>query len=475
MINILTRLKEQGFDTVPEDFYRHIDVWQSWYNGKVDHFHKYRVFNGQDYLSCERFSMGMAKLVCEDWANLLMNEKVHITLEGEAEQDFFNSVCENSNFTVRCNEMQELKAALGTVAYVPRATGMRVDPASGAITGGADDIKIDFVYGENIMPLSWDNREVTECAFATSHTTDNNEYLFVQTHRLNARGEYDIENHLYDAKNDGMTEVPLSDADAFKNIPAVIHTGSKKRQFVIDRMNIVNNIDPTLPMGVAVFSNAIDQLKAVDVAYDSYVNEFVLGKKRIMVKLSAMKDFDGNMLFDPTDVAYYWLPEDSQDGNTIQEINMELRSAQHNAGMQDMLNALSAKCGFGEKHFSYSNGSVATATQIVSENSTLFRAIKKHEIVLDSVLKELARIILRMGNQYMGMKLDEDVEISIDFDDSIIEDEGTEFQRDLMMLQSGIMNAYEFRMKWMNEDEDTAKAALPQMANMLTEPMAEEE
>lgn len=467
-MTLLERIKQLGFDTVPEDFYRNIDVWKSWYDGNVDSFHKYRIFTGQENLTCHRYSLGMAKQVCEDWANLLMNEKVHVTLEGEAEQEFFDEVMESNNFVVRCNEMQELKAALGTVAYVPRITGVSADPVTGVVNADASGIKIDCVFGKSVLPLSWENREVKECAFATQHVSENENYVYVQIHKLNSNGTYDIENHLFDAKNDSLSEVPLKSVKAFATIPATIHTGSTERQFVIDRLNIVNNIDPTLPMGVSCFANAIDQLKGCDFAYDSYVNEFVLGKKRVMVKLSAMKDSrTGELFFDPSDTAYYWLPEDSQDTNTIHEINMELRSAQHNAGLQDMLNALSAKCGFGEQHYRYENGSVATATQVVSENSTLFRTIKKHEIILESVLKELARIILRIGNQFMNAGLDEDVEISIDFDDSIIEDEGADFQRDMMLLQAGIMNPYEFRMKWMNEDEETAKAALPKMEALM--------
>ena len=69
----------------------------------------------------------------------------------------------------------------------------------------------------------------------------------------------------------------------------------------------------------------------------------------------------------------------------------------------------------------------------------------------------------------MDAGLDEKVEISIDFDDSIIEDKGQDFTRDMQLLQAGIMNDWEFRMRWMNEDEATAKAALPKMQGMTTE------
>lgn len=82
---------------------------------------------------------------------------------------------------------------------------------------------------------------------------------------------------------------------------------------------------------------------------------------------------------------------------------------------------------------------------------------------------ELCRIILRLGNAYMGADLDEDVEISVDFDDSIIEDESANFARDMQLLNAGIMNDWEFRSKWMNEDEDTAKKMLPRLQDMVDE------
>lgn len=162
-------------------------------------------------------------------------------------------------------------------------------------------------------------------------------------------------------------------------------------------------------------------MQGVDIAYDSYVNEFRLGKKRIMVKPSASKYLDGQPVFDTNDVAFYVLPEDTGDGAIITPIDMTLRTAEHNTGIQDQLNILSSKCGFGETYYRFNGGSVATATQVISENSTMFRTIKKHEIILNDVLVELCRILLRLGNTAMNAGLDEDVEISIDFDDSIIE------------------------------------------------------
>lgn len=472
MTDVINILKSMGYSTVPTSFYDGIVAWKSWYDGNVRNFHRYQVYNGFRHVECHRYTMGMAKKVAEDWANLLLNEKVKITLEGAAEQEFFDSVCKENNFSVKSNEMQELKSALGTAAYVVRASGIGAKKSTGEVVGREGTaIKINYVTAPNIFPMNWENGIVKECAFSSMFTENGKEYTYIQIHHVGNDGNYIIDNRLYQEN----TEVELSAVKSLADVSPVVHTGSPTPQFVIDRLNIANNVDNSIPMGIPAFANAIDQLKGVDVAYDSYVNEFVLGKKRVMVKPGAVKDFDGNPIFDPNELYYYVLPEDTTDGNIVQPIDMSLRTAEHNAGLQDMLNALSSRCGFGENHYRFDSGSVATATQIISENSTMFRTIKKHEIILESVLTELCRIILRLGNSIMGMGLNENVEISIDFDDSIIEDKQTDFARDMQMLNAGIMNAWEFRARWMNEDEATAKAALPKMEDMTDEEQDEVE
>lgn len=472
---VIIKLNELGYTTIPDSFYSKVYEWKSWYQGDVKGFHNYTVQNGERQVKCRRYSLGMGKKLCEDWANLLMNEKVQITLEGQKEQDFIDLVLTENNFTVKANEMQELKSALGTVAYVPRVIGQEISESGDIVPGNASGIVLDYVTIENIYPLSWQNGYISECAFSSEVTRGGKDYLYLQIHRREDNGNYVIENRIYRYDNEQLADEQLVNVKGFENIPPVVHTGSDKRQFVIDRPNIANNVNYLLPTGIAIYANAIDVLQGVDIAYDSYVNEFKLGKKRIMVKPSAAQYLDGTPAFDPDDVVFYVMPEDTENGAVVTPIDMTLRTAEHNTGIQDQLNILSSKCGFGETYYRFDGGSVATATQVISENSTMFRTIKKMEIVLEQALVELCRILLRMGNTSMNAGLNEDVEISVDFDDSIIEDKQTDFSRDMQLLSAGIMNDWEFRMKWMNEDEETAKAALPKMQDMTTEQQNEVE
>ena len=74
-MNINKYLTKKGYDTIDSSFYRQIDIWHSWYVSNVRRFHRYRVFRGTGgYVWCKRRSLGMGKKVCEDIADLLLNE-----------------------------------------------------------------------------------------------------------------------------------------------------------------------------------------------------------------------------------------------------------------------------------------------------------------------------------------------------------------------------------------------------------------
>ena len=59
-------------------------------------------------------------------------------------------------------------------------------------------------------------------------------------------------------------------------------------------------------------------------------------------------------------------------------------------------------------------------------------------------------------NTFTSETVNENAEITIKFDDSIIVDESTERTQDLVDVNAGIMSKVEYRMKWYNEDELTA-------------------
>ena len=110
-MNIFNYFRKKGIDTVDASFYRKIDEWISWYNSNVRQFTFYKVNTGRGTSKrCRRKSMGMAKKLSEDIADLLFNERVMITLEDETTQEFVQKVLDNNHFLVMGNDYQERKA-----------------------------------------------------------------------------------------------------------------------------------------------------------------------------------------------------------------------------------------------------------------------------------------------------------------------------------------------------------------------------
>ena len=433
-------LKGLGYDCVEDDFYSQIDLWQKWYRGYVPSFHDYRQYNGRKKIRRTRKSLGMAKAVAEDWANLALNEKVGIALKKKSAEKRVWSVLDANQFRVRGNQLLEQAFALGTGAFVERKEG--------------DEVKIDYIRAGMVYPLAWDNGRITQCAFGSERTVKQEKQVYLNIHTL-ARGHYVIENHLFRRNGTALTEIALPD-----DVKERVETKSPTPLFQIIRPNIANNFAPDCPLGISVYANALDQLEGLDLVYDSYCNEFRLGKKRITVPVTmarmAMEE-DGSVtpVFDDNDTEFYAIPSVDQGENKIEEHNMELRYEAHEAGVQTALNLLSFKCGMGRDRYNFKDGEVKTATEVVSEKSDLFQSLKKHELLLEGALIGMTQAVaelLGLGEQ----------EVTVNFDDSIIEDTGAEKLRFLQEIRDGVRQKWEYRVRFFGEDEATAKSMVVQ-------------
>lgn len=470
-MNVFAYLKKKGIDTVDSSFCSQIKLWDSWYHGSVAKFHHYRIYNGSGkHTNCRRKSLGMAKKVCEDVADLLLNEKVKITIGDTKTSEFVNKVLKDANFSVKGNELQERKAACGTVAYVPYLTDMEIDEAGNVISA---KVKIDYVVARSIYPTAWENGRIMECLFVFEKTYKRKKYAHMQFHKMepteNGGFQYVIENSVVlasDGAGKDLTEEEWNKVPCFQGLAPRVETGSDKPQFVIDKLNIANNVDEddTNPMGVSLYANACDVLSKIDLEYDSYANEFDLGRKRIFVAPEMLTNAKGEQVFDPNDTVFYQLPEDffKDSREAMREVDMKLRVTEHEDAINNDLNLLSFKCGFGTQFYRFERGNVVTATQVISENSDLYRSVVKHEIILRSVLEDLIRVIIRLGKAANIGDLVEDTDITIGFDDSIIEDSSAERQEDRQDVAIGAMGLAEYRAKWYGETIEQAQQNLPE-------------
>lgn len=416
-------LKGRGYTLPTEENYHNVKNWLEWYTGKVKSFHSYSQYNGKKHVMRERFSLSLAKKVCEDWANLLINEKMDIRVTDEKIQAEINKILADNKFRERANALTEIAFALGTGAFVEYIENGKV---------GIDYIRADMIY-----PLAWENGDITECAFAGEKVIDGKKCIYLNMHLLE-NGKYKIENHLFDITNYVPREIDLPDG-----LERECYTNSNVPMFQIIKPNIVNNTDLDSPMGISVFANSLDVLKGIDLVYDSYENEFRLGKKRIIIPTGMAQFLDDENgirpVFDDNDTEFYALKE-TDHFTDIKEINMTLRSDEHEKALARNLSLLSSKCGLGSDRYSYEKSAIKTATEVISEKSELYQNLKKNEIVLESAVIGVIKAILVLSE--LG-----DAEVSVSFDDSIIEDTDAVAKRAMEEYKLGIIDTAEYFMR----------------------------
>jgi A118 family predicted phage portal protein len=443
MKTIQEYLEDKGYSVASDETTTHFDEWLDWYEGYVKSFHHYTVYNGIEQVGKDRYALGMAKTVSEDWANLLLNEKVKIYTGSRFDKQL-DTVFEYNNFRVKGNQLIEIAFALGTGAFVE-------------YKDAAGQVVIDFIRAGMIYPLSWDNGYVNECAFGSVRERDGKKQYYIQIHKFENKA-YVIENHIVDAESG-------SDLDLDEGMIDVVQTGISIPLFQIISPNIVNNIDLDSPYGISVYANATDQLKGCDLIFDSYMNEFELGKRKIMVPLSMAKiqmGTDGvtKPVFDKNDSVFYAIPGDRDNSGKIDTYDPQIRAEDHDKGINKALDLLSFKCGMGTGRYKFENGNVKTATEVISDKSDLYQSLKKHEIVLDSAIKGMVNAVA----QLMGVKIKE---VNIDFDDSIIQDKESERQTDKGDLAIGAMTLLAYRMKWYNETAEEAAKNINEPADII--------
>lgn len=447
MRNVIRYLESIGYTTTDPKYYDLIALWGRWYGGRVPSIHNYTVYNGLNRIRRFRKTLGLAKKICEDWANLLLNEKVEITADNEEINKLVKEVLSYNRFSIYANQLLEKAFAFGTGAFVEYTDD--------------DDIIIDYIAARSIFPLAWDNGDITECAFASERKVGKERYIYLNIHRTDENGKYVIENqYLRVGQGGGLTKTDLPDG-----IAEVVETGSPVPRFQIIYPNIANNIDLDSPLGLSVYANALDQLETCDVLFDSFYNEFNLGRKRIMIPISmaqriiSQESGEKIPIFDENDVTFYAY-ETGDATAKIDEMNGDLRIDAHVKGLSEAVNLAGYKCGFGEHKYKFDGSGVKTATEIISEDSDMFRSVRKHEAVIQSAIEALYKAIADM----LGKTTD--FSVGIDFDDSIIEDHAAEQARDRQDVQDGIMSKVEYRMKYYHESEEDARAALQEMEDV---------
>jgi len=463
--SIQRTLSKKNINVVVGNIYDMMAVWKSWYRGNVNDFHYYSV-KLADGKTCEkeRRTMNMPKKVCEDFSKLEWSEKVEIKLDNEESTEKLLKVLNSkeNNFNINFPSFLEKEYALGTAVTVEyRENGKTI---------------IDYIEGDVVLPYKYTNSYiyglVTVSRIVEGPKSKRKYYTHLTYHEFEDN-TYSKINELYVSSNENTLgkEIPFS--DKFPEVEEYEVIETEHPRFQVWKLPIANNFDTGSPMGLSILANQIDKFKSIDTKYDSFDHEFVSGKRRILVDRKAVKkeiegmDDNNNIIytsyFDATDDVYVAIK--GMEDQPIKDINFDLRTEQHIKAINTELNYLSAGVGLGTGFYEFDGKGLKTATEVVSENSDTYRTKVHHQIPIYDCLYDLIATICEMEG--IGYK-----EISITFDDSIVQDEDALIKRGIELYNASLISKEKFMKKYLHyEDTEVSEELLKiQEDNKIVQP-----
>ena len=457
-----------------------IFIWKLLYRGLYRPWHEVNAPtaanpNGRRTL----FRLNTAKAVTAELASLVWGEECElrvssnnwteqtdpetgVVLNPDPLNEFIQSVLRDNAFREKMQEFVEQGLALGGGAMKVWRDARR--DREGNEVPDSGKIMLGYCMADQFVPTAWDNARVTEGVFISRVAKKGYYYTRLEWHAWDGM-TYTIRNELYRSEiqkgaQAGQNQdilgirVPLAEMYPWLDEETVVPVGESL--FSYWRTPIANNIDDNSPLGVSIYANALETLHAIDICYDSLVQEFRLGKKKIIVPARFLRTVVDPVTgaqrryFDPNDETFVGLADD--DGTAgVKDITVELRVEEHVAALNALLSILCLQLGFSATTFSFDEGAgLKTATEVVSENSKTYKTIKTVQNQLVPALEHLVRNIIDVailyGMQWNGQSVESlaagGYEVKVTFDDGVTQDRQTNLNEGVMLAGAGILSKF---------------------------------
>lgn len=449
------------------------------------------------------YYLNLSKAVCSELAGMVWTDQADVSVSTngftptEAQPDdplekWVKSILAKNNFSVKMLEAIEQAAALGGEAMKVWREVRR--DREGNEVPDSERLTIGWSMADQFIPTAWTNSEVTEGVFITRTAKGGYYYTRLEWHEWDGLTYY-ITNELYRAeqRKDGSTEpqdilgmqVPLAEIYPLLDEETTVD-GLEASLFSYFRTPTANNIDDNSPLGVSIYANAMETLHALDICFDSFVREFRLGKKRIIVPARMIKTVVDpqtgapRRYFDATDETYEALSTDDPDSLKIQDNSVELRVDEHVAAMNAFLNIFCLQVGLSSGTFSFdAKGGLKTATEVVSENSKTYKTVKNFQNMIRPAIIRLVDNIIAVGALYDMQTEDgqrvadlkaSGYSVNVAMDDGITQDRQTNINEGITLVGAGLMSKKTFL-----TDPKYGQALTPEAADAELEQIANEQ
>ena len=287
-------------------------------------------------------------------------------------------------------------------------------------------------------PLGTDRGRICDAVFRGIVRKDGEKYTLSEYHHLE-NGQVCIERQLTD-----RTGREVHDTGG---LPAKEYINTDIPLFACFRPKLPDPGKACL-CGESVFDGCIDTLHAIDTVFDSFVREFILGRKRIIVPSSCIRtvvDPDTGSIsryFDADDEVYQALCCDDERDLKISDNTAELRVTEHTDAINALLDILCFQTGLSAGTLSFSANGVKTAAEVRSMQLRTESTMQQYRALCGEFMEDLVRSILSCG-RVCGENVKTGTPIRIAFADTQTTDTGDVIDRNIRSKESAVMNIFD--------------------------------
>lgn len=395
--------------------------------------------------------LNMAKVLCDNLAALTFSEQCEITLDSPEYQKYINSALNANGFWKQLPELLSKAYAMGGAV-------LKCYLSDG-------NPRIDYITADRFVPVSWDGSGVQSGILSGTYTRGKDYY-----HLLEFMQPGKSEFKLFKAASDSELgrECPLAEMFPDLQNPVVYEGGAPV--FAYFRPFVSNNSDYDTPLGMSVYANCTDTLRALDTVFDSFQREFILGKKRIIVPSSCVQTIidpdtaEAVRYFDADDEAFIALRHEDGENLKITDNTTELRIEQHVSAINAYLNILCMQTGLSAGTFSFDvQQGMKTATEIISQESKTARTVKNNKNLLTETIETVVHALIQLGVM-SGELSAREYSVTVGWNDNIIIDDNTLIDNNIKLVSAGLKSKIKAIMEVQKCDEATAREELERMS-----------
>lgn len=293
-------------------------------------------------------------------------------------------------------------------------------------------IEVDMVQADRFFPTKFNSRgEVTAVVFAESLTVGKKVYTRLEYHQHEGT-MYHINNKAFvkqDLDNVEVLgkEVPLTAVPEWANLQEEVTLKNVKMPlFAYFKIPNANNVDDTSPLGVSVYSRAINDIKEADNQWTRLLWEFEGSELAIDADITLFKKDDkGNYEFPKGKDRLFRMMDLDDNAEKYKVFAPAIRDENLINGFNAILRRIEFNVGLAYGTLSDPNTVDKTAEEIKASKQRSYSTVSDIQKSLQTALEQLVYAMDVMA-QLSGLSGRKKYEMSFDWDDSIVIDKEQE-------------------------------------------------